>query len=66
MKKYMVYESTLRSPMDGKPRRVHFFSDYTLGSKELKDQGYEFVSIGELIYKQDYHMLADGTQIKNN
>ncbi|MBE5737409.1 MAG: deacetylase [Clostridiales bacterium] len=34
--------------------------------KELKQQGYEFVSIGELIYKQDYHMLADGTQIKNN
>ena len=34
--------------------------------KELKEQGYEFVSIGELIYKENYHMLADGTQIKNN
>lgn len=33
--------------------------------KQLKSQGYEFVSIGELIYREDYRILADGTQIKN-
>ena len=34
--------------------------------KELKGKGYEFVSIGELIYKDDYHIKSDGTQVKNN
>ena len=28
----------------------------------LKDKGYEFVPIGELIYKSDYVILPDGTQ----
>ena len=32
----------------------------------LKEKGYTFVPIGELIYKNDYHMSADGTQIKNS
>ncbi len=31
---------------------------------ELKAKGYKFVPIGELIYRQDYIMLADGTQQK--
>ncbi len=31
---------------------------------ELKERGYEFVPIGQLIYKTNYRMLADGTQIK--
>ena len=30
----------------------------------LKERGYQFVSIGELIYKDNYKMLADGTQIR--
>lgn len=34
--------------------------------KELKNQGYEFVRIGDLIYRNDYKMAVDGTQIKNN
>ena len=34
--------------------------------KELKQQGYEFVTIGELIYKDNYQMLPDGGQIKNS
>ncbi|MBE7089443.1 MAG: deacetylase [Clostridiales bacterium] len=33
---------------------------------ELKKQGYTFVTIGELIYKSDYSILPDGTQIRNN
>ncbi len=31
---------------------------------ELKAKGYEFVSIGNLIYKDNYKMGADGTQIQ--
>ena len=31
--------------------------------KELKSKGYEFVPIGELIYKDNYTMGADGAQI---
>ena len=34
--------------------------------KELKNQGYEFVSIGELIYKDNYVILPDGTQKQNS
>ena len=32
----------------------------------LKKQGYTFVTIGELIYRSDYSILPDGTQIRNN
>ena len=31
----------------------------------LKEQGYEFVPISELIYREDYHMDHEGRQIKN-
>lgn len=31
----------------------------------LKDQGYEFVKIGDLIYRENYRMAVDGTQISN-
>ncbi len=31
----------------------------------LKGQGYEFVPIGELIYRDDYRMAVDGSQISN-
>lgn len=31
----------------------------------LKDKGYEFVPISQLIYKEDYHMNAEGRQIPN-
>lgn len=34
--------------------------------KELKSQGYEFVPIGELIYKDGYKIAPDGAQIKND
>lgn len=33
--------------------------------KELKNQGYEFVPVSQLIYKERYHMNADGRQMKN-
>lgn len=33
---------------------------------ELKAKGYEFVSIGELIYKENYQMRTDGSQVKNS
>lgn len=33
--------------------------------RELKAKGYEFVPIGELIYRQNYVMGADGAQIPN-
>ena len=29
----------------------------------LKEQGYEFVPISELIYKENYHMNHEGRQI---
>lgn len=34
--------------------------------KTLKNQGYEFVTIGELIYKENYMILPDGTQVLNS
>ena len=33
---------------------------------ELKKQGYTFVTIGDLIYRSDYSILPDGTQIRND
>ncbi len=33
---------------------------------ELKEKGFEFVKIGDLIYKDNYKMAVDGTQIKIN
>ena len=33
---------------------------------ELKAKGYEFVSIGELIYRDNYQMRADGSQVMNS
>lgn len=33
--------------------------------KNLKADGYTFVTIGELIYRDNYYMSADGTQNKN-
>ena len=32
----------------------------------LKNEGYKFVTIGELIYKNDYKMLPDGGQSRNS
>ncbi len=34
--------------------------------KILKEKGYTFVSIGELIYRDNYRIAVDGTQIKNS
>lgn len=34
--------------------------------KTLKEQGYEFVPIGELIYRDNYKILPDGTQVSNS
>ena len=31
--------------------------------KELKGRGFEFVTIGELIYRENYKMTADGSQV---
>ncbi len=31
--------------------------------KQIKEKGYEFVPISELIYKDNYYMKADGTQV---
>lgn len=33
--------------------------------KQLKNKGYQFVPIGELIYKENYYIDSNGTQIKN-
>ncbi|MBQ3596606.1 MAG: polysaccharide deacetylase family protein [Clostridia bacterium] len=33
---------------------------------ELKEEGYTFVTIGELIYKDNFYMSADGGQVKNS
>ena len=32
--------------------------------KTLKDEGYEFVFIDDLIYKDNYEIKHDGTQVK--
>lgn len=34
--------------------------------KTLKAKGFTFVTIGDLIYRDNYKMLVDGTQIKNS
>lgn len=34
--------------------------------EKLKSQGYDFVTIGELIYKDNYHILPDGGQKRNS
>jgi peptidoglycan/xylan/chitin deacetylase (PgdA/CDA1 family) len=34
--------------------------------KTLKAKGYTFVKIGDLIYRDNYKMAVDGTQIKNS
>lgn len=34
--------------------------------KTLKDRGYEFLTIGEMIYKDDYQMMPDGGQKSNS
>ncbi|GAA0181886.1 polysaccharide deacetylase family sporulation protein PdaB [Clostridium sediminicola] len=34
--------------------------------KQLKEQGYEFVTISELIYKENYYIDYSGKQIKND
>ena len=34
--------------------------------KSLKENGYSFVKIGELIYRDNYRMAVDGTQIKTH
>jgi len=33
--------------------------------KDLKSKGYEFVRIGDLIYREDYKIDGNGRQIKN-
>ena len=33
--------------------------------QNLKDQGYTFVPLSELIYRDQYHMNHEGRQIKN-
>ena len=33
---------------------------------KLKSEGYQFVPIGELIYKDNYQILVDGSQVKNS
>ncbi len=43
---------------------LHTAEALTTIIKELKAKGYEFVSIGNLIYKDNYKMSADGTQIQ--
>lgn len=46
----------------------HNGADYTAQAldtllKRLKEKGYEFVPVSELIYKENYYMKADGTQV---
>lgn len=46
----------------------HNGADYTADAldtliKRVKEKGYEFVPISEIIYKDNYYMKADGTQV---
>ncbi len=34
--------------------------------RELKSRGYVFVPVGELIYRENFRMLSDGTQVQNS
>ncbi len=34
--------------------------------RTLKNKGYKFVPVGELIYRDNYHIAVDGRQIKND
>lgn len=49
---------------------MHNGAKYTADALEriivgLKEKGYEIVPISKLIYRKDYHMDADGSQVKN-
>lgn len=49
---------------------MHNGAKYTADALErvivgLQDKGYEIVPISKLIYRKDYHLDADGSQIKN-
>ena len=44
---------------------LHTAEALPLVIKELKSKGYEFVPIGELIYRDNFVMGADGAQIPN-
>ena len=46
----------------------HNGADYTAKAldtliKRIKEKGYEFVPVSELIYRDNYYMKADGTQV---
>lgn len=44
---------------------LHTFEAVPNIIKTLKGRGYEFVPIGELIYKENYSIRPDGAQVKN-
>ncbi|AVP53933.1 polysaccharide deacetylase family sporulation protein PdaB [Clostridium tetani] len=63
------YSRVMKKTKPGSIILFHSDSKYTPKTlpriiKDLKEKGYEFVKIGELIYKEDYNLDANGRQIK--
>lgn len=67
----LEYNRVLKKVKPGSIILFHNAAKYTPENlpkilNELKSQGYELVTISELIYKEDYYIDYSGKQIKNN
>jgi len=65
------YNRVMKGVKSGSIILFHNDAKYTPGNleriiKELVDKGYTFVTVGELIYKDNYYIDVNGEQIKSN
>ncbi len=64
-----IYQKVTNKVKNGSIVLFHNDADHTPAAlpnilKTLKEQGYEFVFINDLIYKENYEIIHDGTQCK--
>ena len=69
--RYLEYKRVIGKVKPGSIILFHNNAKYTPENldrilKELKGDGYSFVTVSDLIYKSDYHIDYNGKQIKNN
>ena len=66
-----IYKRVTSNVKNGSIVLFHNDADHTPEAlpnilKTLKEQGYEFVFIEDLIYKENYEIIHDGTQCKKD
>ncbi|WPC41382.1 polysaccharide deacetylase family sporulation protein PdaB [Clostridium sp. JS66] len=66
----LEYERVVKKVKNGSIILFHNNAKYTPDNlpkviEKLKKEGYEFVKVGDLIYKDNYHIDYDGKQIRN-